>query len=102
MKNESRPPTELDSADVLEFACIDDSVFHDPNGPFMIADGKRLDSVPKLVIARNHYEEQDILLFFCDYDWNVIAAASYATVDAAKGRAEKEYQGVSQLWEHVA
>ncbi|MDH5822079.1 hypothetical protein QFW77_03600 [Luteimonas sp. RD2P54] len=102
MNKESRPPTELDNADVLEFARIDASVLHDPDGPYMVVDGTRLDSVPGLVIARNQYDAADILLFFCDADWYVLAAASCPTVAEAKHRAEREYRGVSRLWQHVA
>ena len=102
MNQESRPPTELDSADVLEFARIDASVFHDPDGPYMVADGKILDSVPGLVIARNHYDAADILLFFCDADWHVLAASGYPTVAEAKHRAEREYRGVSGRWQRMA
>lgn len=95
---QAQPPRELDSSDVLEFAWIDASVTHDPYGPYMIADGKRLGSVPALVIARNQRNPADILLFFCDHDWDVLAAAGYATVEEAKVRADKEYRGVSKLW----
>ena len=102
MNQHSRPPTELDSADVLEFACVDASVFQDPDGPYMVADGKRLGAVPGLVIAHNQYDSGDILLFFCDSDWCVLAAAGYPTVAEAKARAEKEYRGISRLWQRMA
>lgn len=95
---QAQPPSELDSSDVLEFALIDASVAHDPEGPYMVADGKRLGTVPALVIARNRYDPADVLLLFCDYDWDVLAAAGHATVEEAKERAEKEYRGVSRLW----
>ena len=96
-----RPPSELDGADVLEFAHIDASVFHDPDGPYMVADGRRLDTVPALVIARNHFDANDILLFYCEADWYVLAAAGYPTVAEAKIRAEKEYRGISRLWQSM-
>ena len=68
----------------------------------MVADGKRLGWVPGLVIARNQYDTSDILLFFCNAEWEVLAAAGYSTVESAKLRAEKEYPGISARWEHAA
>ncbi len=68
----------------------------------MVVDGKRLGAVLDLVIARNQYDADDILLFYCDANWYVLAAAGYATVAEAKRRAEREYRGVSRLWQHVA
>lgn len=94
-----QPPRVLTSADVLEFACIDASVTHDPDGPYMVVDGIRLGPVPALVIARNQYDPADVLLFFCDHDWYVLAAAGYATVGKAKECAEKQYRGISRLWQ---
>lgn len=98
MSEGSRPPEELDSADVLEFAHTDASVPLDPDGPYMVADGKRLGHVPCLVIARNQYEAHDILLFFCDAEWQVLAAAGFTTVADAKRQAQKHYPGISQRW----
>ena len=43
----------------------------------MVTDGERLGQVPCLVIARNQHEARDILLFFCDAEWGVLAAAGY-------------------------
>ena len=99
MNLSSRPPPELTGANVLEFAIIDATVTHDPLGPYMVVDGVRLGSVPCLVIARNQYAPSDVLLFFCDAEWDVLAAAGYETVAEAKVRADKEYRGIHSLWQ---
>lgn len=99
MSTLSYPPEELDSADVLEFARTDPTVPLDPNGPYMVADGKRLGYVPHLVIARNQCIVDDILLFFCNAEWEVLAAAGYATVAEAKRAAQKHYPCISERWQ---
>jgi hypothetical protein len=99
MSQPSQPPEEVDSADVLEFAFTDASVPQDPNGPYMVADGKRLGYVPCLVIARNQYVANDILLFFCNAEWEVLGAAGYPTVAEAKHGAQKHYPGIADRWQ---
>jgi hypothetical protein len=99
MRKGSRPPEVLDSAEVLEFAHTDASVPLEPSGPYIVADGKRLGYVPCLVIARNQYEAHDILLFFCDAEWHVLAAAGFTTVAEAKRQAQKHYPGISKRWQ---
>ena len=99
MSRPSQPPDELDSADVLEFVFNDVSAPEDPNGPYMVADGKMLGYVPCLVIARNQCVADDILLFFCNAEWEVLAAAGYPSVAEAKRGAQKHYPGIAGRWQ---
>ena len=95
------PPAELDSANVLAYAVLDDTVTY--TGRITVyMDDKLLGPVPHLVIAHNQYEPHDYLLFYCNTEWEVLAAGGYASLAEAKQRAEVAYAGSSSKWQHVA
>jgi hypothetical protein len=97
MKQDSQiPPPVLDSARVLKYAVLDDSVKFSGR-TLLFVDGKELDPAPCLAICKN-LEDDAILLFHCDQDWNVLGAAGYGAIDEAERRAERIYQGVSARW----
>ncbi len=90
------PPAIIDSATVVLFAILDDTVEYTGRG-YTIVDGATIDPVPCLVIARNLYDD-DVLLFLCDRDWKVLGAGGYGTVESARERAERVYSGVQNHW----
>ena len=90
------PPAILDSSQMLLYAILDDSVKYTGRAVVMV-DGKIIDPVPCLAICHNLYDD-DILLFLCDNDWNVLGAGGYGTVESAKTRAESAYAGSSAKW----
>jgi hypothetical protein len=100
-----RPPPVLDSARVLEFAVLDESVRF--TGKLHLSHGDvRIGAVPGLAICRDPGVD-GLLLFHCDENWNVVAAQIWnnpdrptiATVDEVKERAEKYYSGISSKWQ---
>ncbi len=93
---ESLPPI-LDSAKVLAFATVDNSVVR-VRDDLLYVDGKPLGSVAKLAICRYPYESE-FLLLFCDDDWNVLGCCAHASLEAAKRRAEQEYRGIMARWQ---
>jgi hypothetical protein len=94
-------PTELDNARVLAYAMIDKTVRHNTERSCMIVGDKVLGRVPRLVIAQNNHAPHDILLFYCNSKWRVLAAAGYKSVTDAKRRAEVEHIGSMSKWQRV-
>jgi hypothetical protein len=91
------PPAILDSSQVLMYATLDDSVKFTGRAVVMVGE-KIIDPVPRLAICRNLYDD-DILLFLCDNDWNVLGAGGYGTIENAQARAESAYAGSSARWQ---
>ncbi len=100
-----RPPPVLDSAKVLEFAILDESV-HFTGTLHLYHGDTRVGAVPGLAICRDPGVE-GLLLFHCDENWNVVAAqiwnnpdrATIATVAEVKDKAAKYYSGLSSRWQ---
>ena len=101
----SRPPELLDSAKVLEYAVVDDSVTF-TGKLHLFHDGERVGPVPCLAICRDpNFDE--LLLLHCDSSWNVLAgqiwnspgASPVTTVDEVKRRAEIYYSGIGRKWQ---
>src|SRR5262249_37449937 len=91
------PPAILDSAQVLFYAELDASVRY-MGGAFVLIGGKIIDPVPRLAICHNLYDD-DVLLFRCDDEWNVLGAGGYGTVEKAQAAAEAAYAGVGGKWQ---
>ena len=97
MKQDSQiPPQVLDSARVLKYVVLDDSVKFSGR-TLLFVDGNELGPTPCLAICKD-LEDDAILLFHCTEDWNVLGVAGYGSVDEAERRAERIYQGVSSRW----
>jgi hypothetical protein len=100
-----RPPPTLDSANVLEFAILDESV-HFTGALHLYRGDTRVGAVPALAICRDPGID-GLLLFHCDENWNVVAAqiwnnsdkATIATVAEVKDKAAKYYSGISSRWQ---
>jgi hypothetical protein len=95
----SSPPV-LANARVLEYALLDNSVTFSGR-TLLSVDGKELGPVPCLAICQD-LDSNDILLLHCDKDWNVLGAACYPSIEAAKAKAEQIYPGVSACWKPTA
>lgn len=90
------PPPIIDSAQVLLYALVDDSVKYTGRA-YVVVEDKIIDPVPRLAICRNLYDD-DILLLHCDDEWNVLGAGGYGTVEKARARAETAYKGIDGKW----
>lgn len=94
------PPPVLASARVLAYAVVDDEVVFTGRQAVRAA-GQVLGPVPCLAIGRA-LSGGDILLLYCDAEWDVLAKTSYASVEEAKGGAEDAYSGVRAKWRPVS
>jgi len=66
----------------------------------LYVDGERLGQVPILVIAK-YRKDDEIMLFHCDEEWNTEGAAGYDSVEEAKQKAERAYEGISAHWKET-
>jgi hypothetical protein len=93
------PPPVLNCARVLEYAEVYASVKY--TGRITVyVDRKELGPVPRLAICENLNETSEVMLFYCDNDWNVLGAGGAAThsLAAVRENAEKAYAGISAKW----
>jgi hypothetical protein len=91
-----KPPPVLDSARVLGYAVLDESVIYSGHSSLFV-NGKELGPVPCLAICQGSNGD-GILLLHCSRDWTVLGVAEYPSVDEAKNRAERIYPGLSTHW----
>jgi len=94
--HQDSPGIILDSARVLAYAIIDDAVTYRERKTFYV-DGKLLGAVPRLALCQN-VNGDEVLIFHCDNDWNVLGAGSSKTLSEAKSWVEKAYIGISTKW----
>ena len=95
----SEPPPIITVNDrlLLHFAVLNDSVGFNSGHGLMFVDGKEIGKVPHLAICQDRDSPQ-FMLYYCDRNWRPIGIASYASVEAAKQRAERIYPGSSRCW----
>ena len=91
------PPPVIDSARTLLSAVVDDDVVYTDRINLFVGD-ERLGPVECLAICENYAVSGDILLCFCDADWQTKGCIAFKTVEEAKGKAERGYQGISAKW----
>ena len=101
MKDAQQPaPPIIDSARTLYYAVTDGDVLF-TNRIHLIVGGERLGEVPCLAICQNYRKPADILLFFCDSNWESQGVIALGSVEAAKAKAETGYPGISRKWVHA-
>lgn len=91
------PPPVLDSARLIAFAHNDDEIEYTDCINLFVGE-ERLGEVPCLAICRNYWHPHDILLLFCDLDWQSKGVIGFETVDEAKAKADRGYHGISKKW----
>ena len=95
------PPPVLNSARVLAYAVIDESVQWTGRQRLYLGD-KEVGPVPCLALCQNiGGGTKDILVFHCDNDWEVLGVTGGDTVDLAKAGAERAYRGVTAKWVEI-
>jgi hypothetical protein len=87
------PPPVIDSARTLLTAVIDADVVYTDRIHLIVA-GQRLGPVACLAICESYGEPRDILLLFCDADWQSKGVIAFKTVDEARARAEIGYRAL--------
>jgi hypothetical protein len=96
------PPPVIDSAKLLFFAHNDDTVQFTDRINLHIGrreDFERLGEMPCLAICSNYNDPTEILLLFCDQDWESKGVISFGSVEEAKLKAERGYKGISGKWQ---
>jgi hypothetical protein len=93
----TEPPCVLDSARVLAYAALDQTVSYTGRISVYVG-GKLLSLVPRLAICENLARDGDFLLCYCTETWEVLGVGGYDSFELAKQRAEVAYAGVSEKW----
>lgn len=96
------PPPVIDSTRLLAFAYNDDDVeYTDRIDLHVGVEGKmeRMGEMPCLAICSNYAVPHDILLLFCNSDWESQGVIACTSVDEARLRFERGYRGISQKWQ---
>ncbi len=93
----SPPPPIIASARLLAYAYVDSEVRFTDRITLYV-DGTRLGPVTRLAITRNYCEPCDILLEFCDDTWASKGVIAFKSVEEAKRRAERGYEGIASKW----
>ena len=92
-----KPPAIQDSAKVIAFAIVDESVTYTGRISTYV-DGNLIGPVAKLSICQNPGED-DYLLFYCNEQWEVLAAGGGDSIEQVKNTAEEAYSGISSRWQ---
>ena len=96
------PPPVIDSARLLAFAYNDADVKVTDRITLFVGEPdrmERLGEVPCLAICSNYANPKDILLFFCNFEWEPQGVIALKSVQEAKSKAEKGYNGILQKWQ---
>jgi hypothetical protein len=99
-REQQSPPPILDSARTLWYAVKDEDVIFTDRIHLFVGE-ERLGEVSYLAICENYNEPNDILLLFCDSEWNCKGVIGCKSVEEAKIKAEKGYEGISSKWVHA-
>ena len=95
----TQPPANLDGAQVLLYAIIDQR--HRPTGKTLHRIGGEV-MPPASGLAVCRYEKDTgFYLFYCDGAWRVLTDTWHESVEDARNQAEFEYEGVSDAWKAI-
>ena len=89
----SRPPKQLDKADVLAWAWSDGTPF----GHLLDTEGKVVCAVHGIAVCR-YPGSEELYRFTCDENWTVEQDAPYETVEQAMMSAEQLYSLTRNQW----
>jgi ClpX C4-type zinc finger len=93
----NRPPPAIACLHVLEFAVIDDTVKFTQRHTLSVG-GEWLGPVPAIAICEK-LDRSEIFVCYCDGAWKSQGvAAGYTTIDDAKSRVERSYEGLRGKW----
>lgn len=96
------PPPVIDSSRLLAFAFNDEEVEFTDRISLFVGEAEaleRLGEMPCLAICSSYPAPEDILLFFCDAQWEVRGTIPFRSVEEAKLKAERGYKGISAKWQ---
>ena len=101
---EELPPPVIDSARLVLYAHNDpDVLFTDRIELHVGGSGgfQRLGEMPELAICSNYTHPQDVLLMFCDNEWDCRGVIAVTSVEEAKLQAERGYKGITAKWKEA-
>jgi len=101
METSLKPPPIIHSARTLFYAVNDDSVnFTGRLNIFVGGEDNltKLGEMPLLAICEDYQHPKDILLFFCDLDWDPQGGVGLESIEEAKAKAEIGYKGITDKW----
>lgn len=102
MSNFAEPPPIIHSARTICYAFNDESVeFTDRINLYVGADAESMERVgemPCLAICSNYCVPGDILLFFCNLEWEPKGTIPFESIEEAKSKAERGYKGITDKW----
>jgi hypothetical protein len=93
----SPPPPAIGSDRLLHYAILDASVRCESGHGLLYVDGQEIGKIPCLAICRSR-NSSDVVLYYCESDWNSIAVSVHDSVPSAKRRADRIYPGSSTFW----
>jgi ClpX C4-type zinc finger len=96
-KRPTPPPPAIGSDRVLHYALLDKSVSCKKGHGLLFADGEEIAKVPGLAICQSR-NSSDVVMYYCDADWNSVAVSVHDSPANAKRRAEIIYPGSAARW----
>jgi hypothetical protein len=92
------PPPAIDSARVLAYAILGDSVQWTGRQK-LFHGGKEVGPVPCLALCENAWGDwKEIHIFHCNAEWDVLGAGGASTLEEAQASAERSYRGIGEKW----
>lgn len=95
-KMSTEPPTQIDSALVLEYIILDTTQSKTGKTAHIVA-GKTVEAVFGLAICK-YSDGQEFYLFYCDRYWKTITDTYHDTIEKAKEQAEHEFSNTRAAW----
>jgi hypothetical protein len=91
------PPPAIGSDRVLHYAILDKSIACKKGHGLLFVDGQEIGKVPGLAICRSR-NSSDVVLYYCDSNWNSVAVSVHDSSANAKRRANIIYPGSAARW----
>jgi hypothetical protein len=95
-KMSSVPPSQIDSALVLEYIILDTTQTKTGKTTHIVA-GETVETVFGLAICK-YSDDQGFYLFYCNRYWKTITDTYHDTIDKAKEQAEHEFSNTRTAW----
>jgi ClpX C4-type zinc finger protein len=95
------PPPTIGADRVLHYAILGASAGYKSGHGLLFVDGEEIGKVPCLAICKSS-GSPDVVLYYCEKDWNSLAVSAHDSAEGAKERAERIYPGSAALWVEAA
>ncbi|MES2825357.1 MAG: hypothetical protein V4732_17280 [Pseudomonadota bacterium] len=92
-----KPPRRLDDANVIEWIALQKSNT-ETGKTTMHHDGKFIGKPKAFAICQYEEDPANFLVFYCNEEWQVLAAAGYESIQLAKNQVEKGFSNTLSNW----